>query len=441
MAVPRDSLRSFLSTAKAVLHAAIENSQKVTIVIGNESADLDSLTSSIIFAYIRSSSARSTSRAPPFTGLYIPLTNIPAGDIRLRPEYTTVFRHANIDSSHLITIDDLPPHSSLLKRLKPENTKWILVDHNALQGYLGELYSERIGGVIDHHDEENKVPNDTGSEPRIIEKSGSCTSLVVNYCRSAWDDISFSSLSSGAAHAQGDSILDDSAVSRKWDAQVAKLAQASILIDTANLTSKSKVTSHDIRAVEYLEAKIKSSPQDAAEFDRKAFYDEINTAKAEIGSLELYDILRKDYKEWIVKDDKSLGISSVVKPLSFLQNKALEERPSNSQGGEPFLAILWEFAIQRGLAMFAIMTTSTSAGGDCQRELLVWALRREAVEAAKKFEGEAVGELGLMNWRSKSEGNLDSGDGDDGTWRRVWFQKEVGKSRKQVAPLLRKAMA
>ena len=38
MAVPRTSLRGFLTHAKTTLRAAIGTSQKITVVIGNESA-------------------------------------------------------------------------------------------------------------------------------------------------------------------------------------------------------------------------------------------------------------------------------------------------------------------------------------------------------------------------------------------------------------------
>jgi hypothetical protein len=48
MTVPRNSLRGFLAQARSALRSAIESSQKVTIVIGNESADLDSMTCSIL---------------------------------------------------------------------------------------------------------------------------------------------------------------------------------------------------------------------------------------------------------------------------------------------------------------------------------------------------------------------------------------------------------
>jgi hypothetical protein len=38
MAVPRNSVRGFLSHAKSALYSAIESNQKITLVIGNESA-------------------------------------------------------------------------------------------------------------------------------------------------------------------------------------------------------------------------------------------------------------------------------------------------------------------------------------------------------------------------------------------------------------------
>lgn len=48
MAVPRNSLRGFLAQARTALRTAIDSNQKVTFVIGNESADLDSMTCSIL---------------------------------------------------------------------------------------------------------------------------------------------------------------------------------------------------------------------------------------------------------------------------------------------------------------------------------------------------------------------------------------------------------
>jgi len=422
MAFPRNSLRAFLTHAKTALHSAIDQSQKLTLVIGNESADLDSLTTSLLYAYIRSCSPERNA----FTPLYIPITNIPAADIRLRTEFLTVCHHANVETKHLITLDDLPSYEELTETLKPENTTWILVDHNKLQGMLGEIYASRVCGVIDHHADEHAVPQTTDSEPHLVEKCGSCTSLVVRYCRSAWDQLSSSSLSAGAAHAQGDSVVDDGAASRVWDAQLAKLALASVLIDTVNLTAKRKVEVVDVEAVEYLETKINLSPRDAVGYDRQRFYDEIDKAKKDLDGLALGDVLRKDYKEWD-EGGRKLGISSVVKPTEWLNGKC---------GGEkPFLGSVRKFAEGRGLSICAIMTAFTNKNGEFQRELLVWALDAGSVPVAEKFADTAKEKLGLEEQQSDnvSESSVD-------TWRRFWLQKDLGKSRKQVAPLLRDSM-
>ncbi|KZM28673.1 pyrophosphatase [Ascochyta rabiei] len=430
MATPRNSLRGFLTHAKNDLRSAISSNQKVTLVIGNESADLDSMTCQILYAYVRS-------MAPPknaFTPLYIPVTNMPAAGISMRPEFLAVFKYANIEPTHLITLDDLPALSEIQGKLKPENTKWILVDHNALQGQLGTIYASRVQGIIDHHDDEGRVPKETGDEPRIVEKSGSCTSLVTNYVGPTWDMLSGSALSSGAAHAQGDSLSDDDAAVKRWDASVAQLGLASILIDTSKLEDPNKTTDGDRRAAEYLESKVMLCPQLAVSYDRAALYESIDAAKKDIGPLKLQDILQKDYKVWEQDDGQKLGISSVVKKIEFLQKKAGDEAGEPSE--QAFLDSLKSFAEERKLDLYSIMTTSTSSSGEFQRELLLWAFTDKAVSWAKSFAESSRDELGLADW----DGSERVGRGEDsGQWRRVWWQRQVQHSRKRVAPLLRQA--
>lgn len=174
-----------------------------------------------------------------FTQIYIPLLNIPGSDISLRPEFTKLFHHANISPSHLVTLDDLPPASDLEVKLPPANTRWILVDHNSLQGNLGAIYASRVHGVIDHHEEENAVRKDTEPEPRIVEKSGSCSSLIIRTFKSKWDVLASSTLSSGAAHAQSsDSTIDDSVVAQGWVRILILLIPASILARVVNFIWK-----------------------------------------------------------------------------------------------------------------------------------------------------------------------------------------------------------
>jgi len=341
--------------------------------------------------------------------IYIPLSNLPRADLSLRPELLPVLSHANLKLSDLITLSDLPSPGQRSSQLSPEKTRWILVDHNALQGELGKLYWTHITGCIDHHDEENQVPKDCGKEPRIVRKSGSCSSLVVEYCREAWDSLAARSTDKEAA---------------LWNADLARLALAPILIDTTDLTLEPKTTPTDIEAVKYLEHRIYA--KEGSKYSREEYFQEISQAKEDIGSLSLPDILRKDYKQWTEAGSLNLGVSSVVKDMSFLIEKAGSK--------EKFLEILKDFAKERNLSICSIMTTSLP-DGVFKRELLVWGVDEKGAVAAKDFEVNAKNELGLTHW---NEGALDQVGGVD--WRQCWWQARVENSRKQIAPLLRIAI-
>lgn len=336
---------------------------------------------------------------PKANTLYIPLSNLPRADLQLRPELLPVLRYAGLKPGDLITLSDLPP---IARPLKANSTRWLLVDHNSLQRDLGKLYSSRVVGCIDHHDEEGKVPLDCGDEPRIIKKSGSCASLVVEHCRRAWD-------AEQKRHA-----LDH--------VGLARLALAPILIDTTNLTAESKTTQADIDAVRYLESWIGTSPETS--FTSKDYFEEIQHAKEDIGGLSLPDILRKDYKEW-TEGSFELGISCVVQNIHFLVDKAGSK--------EAFFEGLESFAMERNLSVFSIMTTSNT-NNEFQRELLLWA-DEKGMKFAEKFVQSADETLGLVEFEDALfhlVGNT--------RWRRCWRQTEVQNSRKQVAPLMRAAL-
>lgn len=425
--------------------------------------DLDSLTSSLVYAYLRSFD-------PPkqhsFTALYVPLLNIPAADLRLRPEFNELFRHADIRAQDLVTLDDLPSLEMAEQVLRPEDTRWILVDHNKLQGQLGSVYNSRVHGVIDHHDDEDSIPQDLEPEPRVIEKCGSCTSLVIRTLRSSWDAVSrgipSTSLSTSQRQAEGSST-EDSAVSKLWDAQLAKIALASILIDTANLKAEGKVEAADSEAVQYLESKIVSPTNESTgmEWDRTQFYNSLKTAKQNIDFLSLNDILRKDYKQWPSAAHPStvLGISSVVKPLFFLTTRAIQENPEAEK--KAFDQAIQTFMQERHLSLYAIMTSFSTHESGHNRELFLQASSispsgdspqtTAASAAASRFASQSQAELGLEPLHVpgiEDIASIDDDDDDDDhhdnraneSTRHVWAQKEVDKSRKQVAPLLRQAL-
>lgn len=411
----RGSVRTFLVSAKKHLQQIIRNKGAASFVIGNESADLDSITCAILYGYVKSSTLHAW-RTKEFV---IPVTNIPAADLPLRPELTALLKHAGVKPTDLITLDDLKEAPSSL-----QSTKWTLVDHNVFQGSLGEQLSQDVAGVIDHHVDEKKVPDD--ARPRMIETAGSCSSLVVNYCREDWDSISSAAAGVGAANGQEHGVIDDVAYTSTWDAQLAQLALGSILIDTVNMTDDSKVTDHDRKAVRYLEAKINASPKIGKDFHRETFYNELNDAKSNLDDLTLDDILRKDYKQWTERGI-ALGISTVVKPLQYLEGKS----------NDP-MSGLQSFGEQRNLDLFAIMTAFVDGEGVFRRQLLLMALRRGiGFSAATGFTKSQEAELQLqsLNWTLSNTGTH-----QEIPWTRLWNQHNVAASRKQVAPLLREAL-
>ena len=336
----------------------------------------------------------------------------------LRPEFSKVLGYANLTTDHLLTLDDLQTKGGELDLLEPQQTKWVLVDHNAPQGDLGKRYAHRVGGVIDHHQEEHKVPEDTHCEPRIVENAGSCTSLVTNYVREAWTKLS------SASHG-------NDTTERLWDAQVAKMALASILIDTVNLEDLSKVTKHDQDAVQYLEAKVFEHPKMAKTYNRQKLYEEVSNAKQDIEQLCVTDILRKDYKEW-TENGKKLGISAVVKPLDFLLSKAKQEMDLSKV--DAFSVLVGKFCKQRHLDLYATMTAFSDESKEFRRELFLRSTNPSSDSIAEKFERHAKDELGLTVWEG---GKLTERSGD---WQQAWRQVQTQHSRKQVAPLLRVAM-
>ncbi|KAK8127588.1 exopolyphosphatase [Apiospora sp. TS-2023a] len=403
---PRTSVKAFLARARTALTAPPSKRQTpLTFVVGNESADLDSLCSAILLAYLRTHS-------PPHT-LHIPLCHIPRDDLSLRPEFTSVLRRAGTSPEDVITLSELPGPESL----SPADTRWLLVDHNALTGQLAQLYSAQVDSCIDHHADEGKVPQD--SPLRAIEKSGSCASLVVTQCRDAWDALSASSSEEEA---------------QAIDTNLAYLGLGPILIDTSNLKNADKTTEFDTDAATYLESKLKggtglvaaSNPSGSSgSYERKVFHDEVAHLKEDITSLSLRDILRKDYKEW---EDAGvrLGTSSVPQDFAFLAKKA---------GGEDALAeVIREWTKEKELGLMAVLTTS-SHDGKFKREMLVWAQSEKAVQAAQNFEKGCSEELGLSPWNN---GSLDVDEKD--SWRRCWNQANIKNSRKQIAPLLREAL-
>ncbi|KAL2261334.1 hypothetical protein VTK26DRAFT_4382 [Humicola hyalothermophila] len=448
MSPPR-GLKAFLATARQALSVPLSQRPKpLTLVVGNESADLDSICSALLYAYFRT-------HTPPHN-LHVPLSNLPRADLALRPELDAVLGPAGLKPDDLITLTDLPREPPL----NPPDTRWLLVDHNVLTGELATPFSHHVIGCVDHHDDEGVVPHELpAGEPRMFAKCGSCMSLVLDQCKPVWDSLSSSS-SSSSSQPDGDE-----------DAALAHIALAPILIDTTNLTSPDKTTDWDVRAAALAESKLSlslnrrrggtattspspsfSSPSSSTPtldtFDRAGYFTTLTTLKEQIAHLSHRDVLRKDYKRW-TEGPLALGVSTVVHGFNYVLRELGNDgrpRPDDDDGRDAFLAALRAWADEQRLDVAAVMTVSRPPGEGFARELLVWGLNEQAVRVVREFERRFGEALGLERWGS---GELDSHDDDvDGKgkgegvreWRRCWRQRRIEHSRKQVAPMLREAM-
>ncbi|EPE06578.1 exopolyphosphatase [Ophiostoma piceae UAMH 11346] len=447
--MPPRSLAAFLKAARAALNTpAARRPSPLTIVVGNESADLDSLCSAVLAAYFRSHTPQHNAADT----LHIPLSNLRREDLKLRPELAAALSSTSsskqtsdapgISLDSLITLSDLP------EDLTAADTRWLLVDHNALTGELARRFSSSVIGCIDHHVDEGSVPLPDASKgfgPRVIEKAGSCASLVIN---------EFSASTAMAAD-----TADMTALKYIWsrlaaeepdvetDRTLARLTLAPILIDTSNLKSPSKTVDIDRQSTSLAEAVLGVTaggnaplfPYDKdPEYERTVFFEELSRLKDDISKLSYNDILRKDYKQWHEEPSTAtsgqtplaLGMSTVVQGFDYLLNEIGDN--------ETLFEELRAFAKHRDLDIAAIMTVQTDKKAGFGRQLLIWAFNERATRAMRIFVGTNTERLQLAPW---GDGKLDKGIATEpNEWRACWTQGSLEYSRKQLAPYLREAM-
>ena len=244
---------------------SLNKKDKVCFVMGNEAADLDSMASSVVYAYyLQSQNSDGKS-------IYLPLINIPKEDFKLRTEAVYLFTEAGIDTDNLIFSDEI----NIEEIAKSGKLEIILVDHNRIAGSFSE-YSENVIEVIDHHKDEGIY----SKEIATIEAVGSASTLVT------------------------EKILEKDKFF--FDKNTAQLMLGTILLDTVNFNPDAKrTTEKDLKTAEFL---LKNFNLDQEKLFEKLQFEKFNTA-----SLSTTDLLRKDYKEWKM-GNKMCGFSSALLP-------------------------------------------------------------------------------------------------------------------------------
>lgn len=267
----QNSLSDFLHTSREHYEQIVDDSQNVEIVhfvMGNESADLDSIASSISYAYFLNQEEEE--------GFYIPLINIHREEIALRRDVLYLFKLVGISVDDLLFLDDNIPLDKLFEQ---KRLRFNLVDHNVLRPRQKQ-YSEAVERVVDHHFDENINYPLVKNENKLIVSVGSNATLIA-----------------------------EKLFSGKTSPGVATFLLAPILIDTANLKSIERTTERDSNVAKKLEIF-------ASSFLPHDFYQNLLAAKNDVSNLSPTMILSKDFKEYS-DGDILYGISSIASSVQW----------------------------------------------------------------------------------------------------------------------------
>ncbi|THV05745.1 DHH phosphoesterase [Dendrothele bispora CBS 962.96] len=361
---PSSVLADFLSTSKTKylneVQTTTDKADDWTVVMGNEAGDLDSIASSIAYAYFQSKIHKKPT---------IPLIQIGRDDLGLRGENIYALELAGIAkpeeqlllSSDFTSVDPFPSH------------RFALVDHNRLgPAYVSE--NAQVDGIIDHHADEGLYTDTTITNPRIITPAGSCTSLIAASL--------FLPVDTENATSEVDPLPKELAI----------LLLSALLIDTDGLKPSGKAIDVDRQAALFLASKAEFLPNSS--FSSSSLHesdiiqtlaDNLMERKFDLSHLSPNDHLRRDYKEYTysvpwassnVSEPIQLkaGLSTVPAALSSWAAGGVLERE-----GEKWMK-------ERSLSILGVLTSYRRApkheGGKGKHEReMAWIIRTDSLQA------------------------------------------------------------
>jgi exopolyphosphatase len=337
----RNCMASQPTTAE-FLHNTKEKYQKVInlpdhriptihFVMGNESADMDSIISSIAYAYFLNQKSSNKE------AIYIPLLNIRKEDINLRKDTLYLFKLLNISTQDLLFLDDNIPLDTLFNQ---DKLRLNLVDHNTLRPSLEHLCNA-VESIIDHHTDEHKNYPLIDKNNSLIATVGPATTLIA------------------------EKIINSRTMT--LTPELAALLLGPILFDTANLQAIEKTTQRDRQAVESLYPI-------AASLLSHDYYEKLLNARNDVSGLSVEMLLNKDFKEYL--DGELLyGIASLPATVYW------------EQSNEKILAPdLEKFAKEHKLAFLVILMNNPNPNpNEHNRKIIVYSPTPKLLSAFESY--------------------------------------------------------
>lgn len=271
---------AFLEMSRSAAMTGFRGNQRVHVVLGSESCDLDSAVSSLAMAYFL---FRTSSR--PGGPLVLPVLNVPRLQFHLRADVLLLLREAGVATETLVFRDEV----DLVRLHANRRLVLTLVDHSILSSADSSLEGAVVD-VLDHHHLERTA---SFSHPVTVETVASCATLVTERILSRVPEI--------------------------LDRQLSLLLYGVMVVDSVNLSpAVGKVTVRDSQTMRLLQLQFPELPPSGA------LYAALHTAKFDLSGFTTDHVLLKNMKT-VAGGDLRVAVCIVYTSLdSFLLIKNLQ---------------------------------------------------------------------------------------------------------------------
>lgn len=283
---------------------------KFYFILGNESADIDSIIGSICLAYHKyhNNESNSLDFGSPLSEevlfkspekFYIPIINCPKEEINTRFDWNYISNIMEITQKNLIFFEELRP------LLEKSSCDIILFDHNS-PAKSQEFIKPLVREIIDHHEDLNVFPTEQITF-KILKKAGSCCSILAEYIENSAKKL------------------------EKIDTSLVFGLFTTILLDTLNFDPKLKENrwvQQDFEIFCRLHARLlEHQTYNALVQEKNLFYKSLLDLKYSIKenlSLSLNSIFNKDMKTFFYGYGNVVFTSIFVCPFRFLEHYGVE---------------------------------------------------------------------------------------------------------------------
>jgi len=366
-------------------YALKSTGRPLTFVLGNEAGDLDSVACAIIYGcFLQELYGGKRS--------VIPVMNMGEQEMELRRDNMWVLKEIGVKPSSLVYTDTF----SLAEFSAKMGAEIVLVDHNELSIFQESL-SPKVVSIIDHHADAGLGKG--RMEVRVVEKCGSCLSLVLREMERAKSKLCM-------------------------DPAVVFCAVATIMLDTGFLSPElKKTTDLDVRFYKTYITEMKVR-------DEKAFFDNLCSMRSDLSGLSFVQLMGKDAKFFKVPEGapkenhpgEPFGCSTIVSSFT-----SMEKQSKNCY--DEFC----KFGASRKLFLFFILTAYME-NKSYKRELGMFTTDGKLAQSlVRRLEAEEM-------LKSRAVVKLNPRPNNFGYFFQTWTGLGAAVSRKKFIPILKRVL-